>query len=70
MKKKILFSAMMGISVMALAKTIQATWTSTCGVKHITTFTGDWSQSEMALWIAEKNADECGNYPSSVTFNP
>ncbi len=61
---------MFGISVMAFARTIQATWTSTCGIKHITTFTGDWSQSDMAFWIAEKNADECGNYPSSVTFNP
>ncbi|WP_131701408.1 hypothetical protein [Chryseobacterium sp. FH2] len=60
---------MMGISVMAFATTLQAAWTSTCGVRHITTFTGNWSQSDMALWIAETNADECGNYPSSVTFN-
>ncbi|WP_262696895.1 hypothetical protein [Chryseobacterium shandongense] len=43
---------MIGISVMAFARTLQATWTSTCGIKHVTTFTGEWTQSDMALWIA------------------
>ncbi|WP_428070922.1 hypothetical protein [Chryseobacterium gambrini] len=69
MRKKILFSAMMGISVMAFAKTLQAVWTSTCGVKHYTTFTGNWSNSDMQSYIASINEIECGVRPN-VVLNP
>ena len=72
MRKKILFFAifaMFTMTLMSFVRTIQATWVSTCGVKHITTFTGDWSTADMALYIGEINAGECGNYPKSVTFN-
>lgn len=69
MKKKILFCALMGISIMAFAKTMQAVWTSTCGVKHYTTFTGDWAYSDMQSYIASINEIECGIRPH-VTLNP
>lgn len=69
MKKKILFCAMMGISVMAFARTLQAVWTSTCGVKHYTTFNGDWTYNQMASYIASVNEVECGERPD-VTINP
>lgn len=72
MKKKILFFTMLfmvSMSLMSFLRTQQATWTSTCGQKHITTFTGDWTEAQMALYIGEVNAGECGNYPKSITFN-
>lgn len=72
MRKKILFFAifaMFTMTLMSFVRTLQATWTSTCGVKHITTFTGDWTESQMAYFIGQINASECGNYPKSVTFN-
>lgn len=68
MKKKILFCAMLGISVMAFAR-VQAVWTSTCGVTHYTTFTGNWTYNQMALYIAQINQGECGVTPN-VTINP
>jgi hypothetical protein len=68
MKKKILFCAMMGISVMAFAR-VQAVWTSTCGVKHYTSFPDSWTYSQMADWIASANHVECGVKPD-VTINP
>ncbi|WP_294209506.1 hypothetical protein [uncultured Chryseobacterium sp.] len=67
MKKKILFSAMIGISVMAFAK-VQAVWTSTCGVKHYTTFTDAATYEQMASAIASINEIECGTRPN-VTIN-
>ncbi|WP_131701389.1 hypothetical protein [Chryseobacterium sp. FH2] len=69
MKKKILFCAMMGISVMAFAKNIQAVWTSTCGVTHYTTFPNNYTYNQMADWIAAANQAECGVTPN-VTINP
>jgi len=69
MKKKLLIGAMMAISVMAFARTLQAVWTSTCGVKHYTTFTGDWTYSEMSSYIASVNEVECGVRPN-VVLNP
>jgi hypothetical protein len=69
MKKKILFCAMIGISVMAFAKTLQAVWTSTCGVKHYTTFTGSWTYNDMIDYIQAVNLVECGTTPN-VTLNP
>jgi hypothetical protein len=69
MKKKILFCAMMGISVMAFAKTLQAVWTSTCGVQHYTTFPSNWTYNQMADWIESANYVECGIRPN-VTINP
>lgn len=69
MKKKILFCAMMGISVMAFARTLQAVWTSTCGVKHYTTFPSSYTYQQMADWIEAANFLECGTRPD-VTINP
>ncbi|GAA5091867.1 hypothetical protein GCM10023210_20020 [Chryseobacterium ginsengisoli] len=63
MKKKLLFCAMMGVSVMAFAKTMQAVWTSTCGVQHYTTFTGNWSYTAMESYLASINEIECGVRP-------
>ncbi|AZA87443.1 hypothetical protein EG349_11900 [Chryseobacterium shandongense] len=68
MKKKILFCAMIGISVMAFAK-VQAVWTSTCGVKHYTSFPDNWTYNQMANSIAAINEAECGTRPN-VTINP
>ncbi|MDQ0593773.1 hypothetical protein QFZ37_002142 [Chryseobacterium ginsenosidimutans] len=68
MKKKILFCAMMGISVMAFART-QAVWMSTCGVKHYTTFSDSATYQQMADAIAAINLLECGTNPH-VTINP
>jgi hypothetical protein len=69
MKKKILFCAMMGISVMAFAKKIQAVWTSSCGVQHYTTFPSTWTYNQMANWIEAQNLVECGD-EVDVTINP
>lgn len=72
MKKKLLLFFAVGflfITLASFAKSYLATWTSTCGVTHYTTFSGSWTTNEMAMWIAETNANECGNYPSRVTFN-
>ncbi|WP_449400101.1 hypothetical protein [Chryseobacterium wanjuense] len=69
MKKKILFFAMMGISVMAFARTLQAVWTSTCGVTHYTTFPSGYTYSQMANWIEAANLVECGT-EVHVTINP
>jgi hypothetical protein len=69
MKKKILFCAMMGISVMAFARTMQAVWTSTCGVQHYTTFSGNWTYNDMIDYIQAVNLIECGVNPH-VTLNP
>lgn len=68
MKKKILFCAMMGISVMAFAR-VQAVWTSTCGVKHYTSFPDSWTYNQMANWIESINYNECGT-EANVTINP
>ncbi|NPA09706.1 MAG: hypothetical protein GXO46_12020 [Chlorobi bacterium] len=68
MKKKILFCAMFGISVMAFAR-VQAVWTSTCGVKHYTTFSDNATYSQMAQTIQAINFLECGTKPD-VTINP
>lgn len=68
MKKKILFSAMLGISVMALAQ-VQAVCTSTCGVKHYTTFPDNYTYNDMAEWIAAANELECGT-KVKVIINP
>lgn len=69
MKKKILFCAMMGISIMAFAKTLQAVWSSTCGIKHYTTFPNSWTYNQMADWIENMNYNECGT-EVNVTINP
>lgn len=68
MKKKVLFCAMMGISVMAFAK-VQAVWNSTCGVTHYTTFPDSWTYNQMANAIAAINQAECGVVPN-VTIHP
>lgn len=39
-------------------------WTSTCGITHYTSFTGDWSPVQMANWISYKNLSECGVRPN------
>ncbi|MEC3874224.1 hypothetical protein [Chryseobacterium salviniae] len=67
MKKKILFCAMIGISVMAFAK-VQAVWTSTCGVKHYTTFSDNATYSQIISTIQSINELECGTRPS-VSLN-
>ena len=54
---------MLVFSVMAFARTLQAVWTSTCGVKHYTTFSGDWTYSQMESYIASINEIECGVRP-------
>lgn len=59
---------MLGISVMALAQ-VRAVWTSTCGVKHYTTFPDNWTYNQMADWIESANYVECGVKPN-VTINP
>lgn len=59
---------MLGISVMALAQ-VQAVWTSTCGVKHYTTFPDNYTYQQMADWIAAANYLECGK-GANVIINP
>ncbi|WP_153396766.1 hypothetical protein [Chryseobacterium vaccae] len=68
MTKRILFSVMLGISVMALAA-VKAVWTSTCGVKHYTTFPDSYTYNDMAEWIATANELECGT-KVKVIINP
>jgi GH43 family beta-xylosidase len=69
MKKKLFLFAMLVFSVMAFARTLQAVWTSTCGVKHYTTFSGDWTYSQMESYIASINEIECGVRPK-INLNP
>lgn len=72
MKKKFLLGAVfsiMTLSIMSFADRVMVVWTSTCGVKHYTTFTEGTSQSLMAYYIAEINAKECGGVKPSVSFN-
>jgi len=57
------------VSLLKFLRTLVYQWTSTCGVKHTTSFTGDWSANDIATWIAFKNEDECGNFPSKVTVD-
>lgn len=59
---------MIGISVMAFAK-VQAVWTSTCGVKHYTSFPDSWTYNQMSNTIAALNQAECGTTPT-VTIHP
>lgn len=66
--KKLFFCSMLGVSVMAFAKTV-GTWTSTCGVKHITTFPDGWTYNQMAAAVAAINEAECGVKPN-VSVNP
>jgi len=65
--KKLFFCAMMGGSVMAFAKTM-AIWTSSCGVKHYTTFPDGWTYNQISNAIATINEAECGVKPS-VSLN-
>lgn len=72
MKKKFLLGAMfsiMTLSVMSFASRFMAIWTSTCGVKHYTTFPEGTSQSLMAWHIANINVAECGGNKPIVSFN-
>ncbi|AZA72470.1 hypothetical protein [Chryseobacterium indoltheticum] len=72
MKKKFLLGAMfsiMTLSIMSFAEKFMAVWTSTCGVKHYTTFTEGTSQSLMAWHIANINEKECNGVRPTVTFN-
>lgn len=71
MKKKLLFFAMFGVmtmSLMSFAKELQAVWTSTCGVKHYTTFPSNYTYQQMSDYIAAVNYIECGTKPS-VSLN-
>ncbi len=63
-----LFLSAIGISALVYARTLQATWTSTCGVSHVTTFTGNWSESQIKEQIALINEVECGVRPN-VSIN-
>lgn len=56
-------------SFIKFLRTLVYQWTSTCGVKHTTSFTGEWSSNDIATWIAFKNEDECGHFPSKVTVD-
>lgn len=68
--KKLLLCAMMGVSVMAFAKEVMATWTSTCGVKHFTTFSDTATYEQIANAVALINQRECGVKPSvSISLN-
>jgi len=71
MKKKILLGAMFGVmtlSVMSFAKDVMAIWTSSCGVKHYTTFSDTATYEQIANKIAEINRLECGVTPQ-VSLN-
>ncbi|MCY0968987.1 hypothetical protein [Chryseobacterium wangxinyae] len=68
--KKLFFCAMLGISVMAFAKDLQAVWTSTCGVKHFTTFSDTATYEQISTAIALINQRECGVKPTvSLSLN-
>jgi len=72
MKKKFLLGAMfsiMTLSLMSFASKFMAIWTSTCGVKHYTTFAEGTTQSQMAWYIANINEKECDGVRPTVTFN-
>ena len=62
--KKLFLCAMMGVSIMAFAKDVQAVWTSTCGVKHFTTFSDNATYQQIANAIALINERECGVKPT------
>ncbi|WP_225875435.1 MULTISPECIES: hypothetical protein [Chryseobacterium] len=49
---------------MAFAKDVQAVWTSTCGVKHFTTFSDSATYQQIANAIALINERECGVKPT------
>lgn len=66
--KKLFLCAMVGISAMAFAKRV-ATWTSSCGIKHTTSFADHYTDSQVANAIANLNYAECGVRPT-VTINP
>ncbi|MDE5490310.1 hypothetical protein [Elizabethkingia meningoseptica] len=52
-----------GISVLVYARVQQAKWVSSCGYSHVTTFTGNWSISQIKQQIALINEVECGVRP-------
>lgn len=69
--KKLLLIAAFGITGFANASKYSAppgervyTWTSTCGSQHTTTFTGEWSLTEMGSYISGINYSECGVRPN------
>ena len=54
------------LSFLSASNNYVYTWTSTCGIKHETTFTGNWTAQEIAIWISDKNKSECGVRPKNV----
>lgn len=68
MKKKLLLAIMMFASVMSFAK-ILATWTSTCGHTHYTTFPDNADESDIAYFIILLNEKDCG-VRCGVQINP
>jgi len=57
--KKLFFCALLGVSTMAFATKI-ATWTSTCGVSHTTSFADHYTNDQIKAAIAKMNYAECG----------
>ncbi|WP_144283216.1 hypothetical protein [Chryseobacterium echinoideorum] len=57
--KKIFFCAFLGISVLGFARKV-ATWTSTCGVAHTTSFADHYTTAQIAAAIEKMNESECG----------
>jgi hypothetical protein len=68
--KKLFFCAMMGVMTIPLMSFAgpRFAWTSTCGVKHITTFPDNWTYTQISNSIAALNQAECGVKPS-VSLN-
>ncbi|WP_294304300.1 hypothetical protein [uncultured Chryseobacterium sp.] len=66
MKKKILFCALMGISVMAFAKT----WSvrTSCGKTVSLTTADNVGIEDLKNYVRLTNYDVCGSYPSTVTI--
>lgn len=70
--KKLFFCAMMGVMTIPLMSFAgpRFAWTSSCGVKHITTFPDSWNYNQISDWIAAANKAECGVKPNvSLSLN-
>ncbi|WP_312344073.1 hypothetical protein [Chryseobacterium binzhouense] len=63
--KKLFFCALLGVSTMAFATKI-ATWTSTCGVRHSTSFADHYTTAQIAAAIEKMNYAECGTKVKAI----
>ncbi len=67
LKKKLVLMALTCFSVFAYAEKI-VTWTSTCGVKHSTTYPDSWTETQIKNDIKNINETQCGVRPNVINM--